>query len=303
MAYGIVASLAVISVSITGFSILSSSVSPSAYMYMRAASGSFRGCEARVSASQLSLFTGNIHELQFAKGFNISIWDWSDDNGIHFDFNAFSEIRNNETLCSQGFRGDQDLYGLGIRLSLYLQWSTSLLVNNMLPQGRHEFRKVYLVYSLALLMTTLVSSFSSSCTFAVEIEILYWAYWGGVLCMLTSSPSYTRLRSETKWSKLNWITGITYALHAFMFYHSILFWNYGYNQMFSRMPCGTYHFFFGPLLDPSRSFWLLRDLLIFILGPVTFTSVFLFPAIGLLLSSKSKEPSKNLPSTRDFANF
>lgn len=53
------------------------------------------------------------------------------------------------------------------------------------------------------------------------------------------------------------------------------------------MPCGTYHFFLVPLLDPSEVFWALRDCLNHLLLPLI-PLLSLFPYIGLLLISEFK---------------
>ncbi|KAH8886974.1 hypothetical protein GQ53DRAFT_768819 [Thozetella sp. PMI_491] len=44
-----------------------------------------------------------------------------------------------------------------------------------------------------------------------------------------------------------------------MIVHGIWYMLHGYDQVFSRMPCRTYHFFLWPLLDPSWTFWKIRD--------------------------------------------
>ena len=248
---------------------------------------SFRGCEARVGPAQSSLFTEHTYARQFGR---LQMADSSDKTTfLKFDMQAFDAIRHDQILCNQGFIGNSDLYGLGSRVSLYLQWLTALLVNNFVPQIRHEFRKIYLAYSLGLCIATFVFTFSKDCTFAVEIEILYWAYWGGFLCIFATSPSYIRLGSGVKWIGLDWITGINYFLHILMFYHSTFFWHYGYDQVFSRMPCGTYHFFFAPILDPGKSFWFFRDLLTIIIDPVNVVLIFIIPTVIFSLMSEIKE--------------
>ena len=249
---------------------------------------SSRGCEARVGPAQSSLFTEHIYASQFAR-IQVANLGLSPLSFLKFDVQAFDAIRHNQILCNQGFIGNSDLYGLGSRVSLYLQWITALVINNFVPRNRNEFRKVYLAYSLGLCIATFVFTFSTACTFAVEIEILYWAYWGGYLCIFATSPSYRRLGSEVKWIGLDWITGINYFLHILMFYHSTFFWHYGYDQVFSRMPCGTYHFFFTPLLDPSKSFWFFRDALTIIINPVNIALIVTVPIVSLCLMSEIKE--------------
>lgn len=245
---------------------------------------SFRGCDARVGPQQSVLFTEVTYKTQFAR---------VDINGsfpVHtFDKDAFQSIQSNSTLCSQGFEGNEDLYGLGIRVGIYLQWITSLVANNLLPESRKELQRVWLVFSLAVCIATMISSFAVTCVFGIEIEILYWMYWGGFMCVFASSPSSTRLGSEAKWVVLDWVTVIQFITHMLMTYHGIIFVWYAYDQLFSRMPCGTYQFFFVPVLDPSESFSFLRDFLTQLICPLALLSLAVFPYISLILASEVKQ--------------
>ena len=248
---------------------------------------SFRGCDARVGPQQSFLFTEVTYKTQFAR---TKIFhgngSWPVDS---FDKDAFQSIQSNSTLCSQGFEGNEDMYGLGIRVGIYLQWITSLVANNLLPESRKELQRVWLVFSLAVCIAIMISSFAVTCVFGIEIEILYWMYWGGFMCVFASSPSSTRLGSEAKWVVLDWVTVIQFITHMLMTYHGIMFVWYAYDQLFSRMPCGTYQFFFVPVLDPSESFSFLRDFLTQLICPLAFLSLLVFPYTSLILASEVKK--------------
>ena len=87
---------------------------------------SFRGCFARVGPNQASLFEPDIYSAQFARIMrthaNSSNYIYDPSNYNHtFDMERFRSIQVNLTLCNQGFEGNNDLYGLEIRTSLYLQ--------------------------------------------------------------------------------------------------------------------------------------------------------------------------------------
>ena len=82
---------------------------------------SFKGCDARVEPEQASLFNTDIYYVQFTR-----MW-YNAGNNTHYniiytpsDMERFRSIQANQTLCGQGFEGNSDLYGLGIRISLYL---------------------------------------------------------------------------------------------------------------------------------------------------------------------------------------
>jgi hypothetical protein len=165
-------------------------------------------CAARVAPEQSPLFTNlSIYTTQFARTFsyitNAStvVQDAIIDTrraDTPFDANAFESVRTNHTLCSQGFQGNSDLYGLGIRCGVYLQWASCLLANNFLSSTRQELQKVYMICSLAICLATVIISAAGSCVFAIEVEILYWMYWGGFVCVYASAPCIIRLGSLKK---------------------------------------------------------------------------------------------------------
>lgn len=260
---------------------------------------SFRGCESRVGPEQLSLFTEDIYKTQFARIVIIA----ANQTILYlgFDKELSISIQTNQKLCNQGFEGNADLYGLGIRAGIYLQWITSLLANNLLPGERKQLQNVYLVSSLAICIATIVSSFAVPCMFSIEIEILYWMYWGGVLCVCISSPNLLRLGSKSTWIGLDWITAIQFTMHILMVYHGIWFVWYAYDQFFSRMPCGTYHFFLVPFLDPSESYWILRDYLTLLISPIATPLVFAIPLTIFLLVSEIKNSIQDSATYRTFS--
>ena len=255
---------------------------------------SFRGCDARVEVEQASLFRTDIYYTQFARTTDIIHNNSTPEDAKYtdclptFDMERFRSIQRNQTLCDQGFKGNNDLYGLGIRISLYLQWLSLFLANNLLPRTRQELRKPYLIFSTAICLVTIITSFANACIFSIEIEIMYWMYWGGYVCVFALAPCQIRLGSETKWIKLDWSTVIIFTTHALMLYHGVWFIWHAYDQVFSRMPCGTYHFFFFPILDPSQGFWTLRDYLTDLLIPLLPTLLAIFPFVGFLLTSEVK---------------
>ena len=271
-------------------------LSSSGYMklypwYYYAMPQSYQRCDARVELQQVSLFSAAIYETQFARityNDSAAVGPWDSNGHSSFDDVIYRSVHLNQDLCYQGFAGNTDLYGLGIRTGLYLQWLSSLLANNTLPETRQDIQKVYLVFSMAICFATVISSFSKVCIFAIEIEIMYWMYWGGFVCVFASSLCPIQLGSKSKWIKLKWTTVILFTTHALMVCHGTWFIWYGCHQIFSRMPCGTYHFFLVLLLDPSERFWhvtaFMTDLLATFAGPL----LGVFPLIVLLLAAEVK---------------
>lgn len=166
------------------------------------------------------------------------------------------------------------------------------MINNLLPEGRSNFRVVYIGYSLTVCITTFMLTFTADCTFAIEIDVLYWAYWGGNLCVFATSPNSIRLGSKPQWAGLDWVTAINYTIHALMYYHAIYSWVHGYSS-FARMPCGTFHFYLAPILDPSVAYWRLRTYL-FVFGLGTFLPIVVgIPLVALILTAEIQQSIYN----------
>ena len=126
---------------------------------------SFPQCASRVGDNQSELFRQDVYLLQF----NSTAW-------------YLSDIANNETLCGQGFVGNSDIYGLGVRLGIYLQWLSCLLANHTLPDTRSALAQAYMIFLIAICAAIVVMSVQSTCTFAIEIVILYYMFFGGFFC-------------------------------------------------------------------------------------------------------------------------
>ena len=256
-----------------------------------------KGCGNRVDPAQSPLFTPAIYAVR--------LLDWeSYNNSRSFDEIEYLHIKNNHTLCERGFIGNQDLYGLGNRMGLYLQWITAFVVNNTLPYQRKPLRVIYLAYALAVAVATYALTLTGICTFTAEIEVLYWTYWGGFICVFASSPSYTRLSLSIpgKWIGLDWMSGINCTLHVLMLYHGGFYWHYGHDSTFVRMPCGTYHFCLAPMLDPSKVFLILNRIAKFVFTPLWAVLLLLPPVILLALTSEIMSSIRGSPNYKLLAS-
>jgi hypothetical protein len=256
-----------------------------------------QNCTTRVALQQAPLFTRRMYSLQFARVHQIKTNTSYASGGepyylereiAAFNWELFRGIQNNQALCGQGFLGNNDLYGLGIRCGVYIQWLSSILANNFLSTRRQEIQRIYLVFSLAICLATTITSFSKSCTFSVEIIILYWMFWGGHICVFGSAPCPIRLSSVSAWLRLDWMTAIVFLTLWSMTYHGIWFIWQGYDQVFARMPCGTWYSLLVPVLDPSERFWTLKDLLGALGLPVFFLVLVTFPWFTLLIVPEIK---------------
>lgn len=80
---------------------------------------------------------------------------------------------------SEGFTGNPDFYGLGIRLGVYIQWLALLIANAFLPSERRAMAGAYAAFSIALLVATFLLVFQQKCTFTAEMIVVLNFLWGG----------------------------------------------------------------------------------------------------------------------------
>jgi hypothetical protein len=95
-----------------------------------------------------------------------------------------AQCLSRQTEC--GFVGNSDLYGLGIRLGLYLQWFASWLANIWLKDERRGLAETYMVFSLALFIALFVATFQDTCTYIAEIITILFIFFGG--CYVAVGP-------------------------------------------------------------------------------------------------------------------
>ncbi|KAF8465698.1 hypothetical protein BDZ91DRAFT_681402, partial [Kalaharituber pfeilii] len=167
---------------------------------------------------------------------------------------------NNETASSEercGFDGDQDTYGLGIRIGLYFQWLTSSLAYNFVPSEAVTMRGVNNCFQAAMFAGLLfVTITKGSELFAVEAYLMLLFCMGGV-CSSTGDegPSYWE-DDENPQQRARTIRGYAYydtttlgsyvrllLTAAFLAYGLWFVW-VGMDGM-RHPPCSTYAFFFA----------------------------------------------------------
>ncbi len=90
----------------------------------------------------------------------------------------------NDRYLTRGFTGNSDVYGLGIRLGIYLQWLASLIANPLLKSERASMAASYLTFSVALAIAVLLLAFQHDCAFTSEIVIVLTIFWGGILLVM-----------------------------------------------------------------------------------------------------------------------
>ena len=161
-------------------------------------------------------------------------------------------MRSDSTLCDSGFVGNSDIYGLGVRSGLYIQWVSSLLANHLLREESTALMRSYLIFHIALCITVAVLTFQKTCTFAIEIVLLYYLVYGGFICVF-SRPNLEDFEPATM--GLHWSQVVLFLSFLTMVTHVVWFIIFGRFSL-PKMPCETAVFFFGPVDHSLMDFWM-----------------------------------------------
>ncbi len=183
-------------------------------------------CPIRLSPQQAPLFALDTYYEQFNR-------TGRGNNGTILD----------EELCSNGFQGNSDAYGLGVRIGLYIQWASSVIANQTLPETRMILSQTYLLFQIASLIAILVMTVTNPCVFSVEIFILYTMFFGGYFCVFCM-PNLHKKSGSSGWLGMTWTRAIIINLYMLMSVHAAWFWIYGFDQHFVTHPCGSSYFIF-----------------------------------------------------------
>jgi hypothetical protein len=143
-----------------------------------------------------------------------------------------------------GFDGNPDLYGLGIRTGVYLQWVSALIIWRWYPEGRTELGGAYLVFLFALLIAMIVTTARLEPIHSAEILLLMYIIFGGVFTVMSIGLRKSHLQKVKKMKgSLVQATALSFILAAASIYCS-WFWLFGIHHDFLDTQCGTYGFLF-----------------------------------------------------------
>ena len=147
--------------------------------------------------------------------------------------NGSTNGSTNASSC--GFAGNSDIYGLGIRLGVYLQWIATFVSYQLLEDSIDSVFTANWVFLFATMIATLVitASRSSYNTYSAEVIIMLYIIVGEiVVCVLPIIAEGNSLPS---------LLGVYGSFSAFfaVFLFASWFWFKGVWLM-SPTPCGTY---------------------------------------------------------------
>lgn len=159
------------------------------------------------------------------------------------------------------FRGDDNTYGLGIRIGLYVQWITTDLAYNLLPEEASNIRAINSAFQLAnlggLLFITITKALYQPTPqlHAIECWIVLTFCLGGVC---TGALKGSKKRGEPlthdfslhDMSSLGSVVNLT--VNVVLVYYSIWFVFVGMDKMVHPL-CNRYAFFFARVVSDPPS--------------------------------------------------
>jgi hypothetical protein len=153
------------------------------------------------------------------------------------------QVDNSQSMTC-GFEGNPDIYGLGIRLGIYLQWIASCLsfhgrFNKRWPTGLVD---VATVFEIAIFIATIVLVADPHATvYSVEIMLLILIFFGDFYFVQVGAVlSYRNFTGMFSLAGLF----LRLLLCLAMLSLSVWFWFPGFDR-FQQTPCGSYAFIFA----------------------------------------------------------
>lgn len=101
---------------------------------------------------------------------------------------------DNTTIPICGFEGDQDVYGLGIRTGIYLQWCATVLVHNFLPEEVSSAEAINTGFQFSVFVALIYRTVTDSEMYGVEAYIMLMLCAGGLSWRRTTYAVRSTLR-------------------------------------------------------------------------------------------------------------
>ena len=162
-----------------------------------------------------------------------------------------------------GIPGNSDLYGLGIRVGVYLQWFTSYIAVYFCLEDSKDLHDTYIIFSAALEIAVFLLTFQHA-TYTIEIVIVFYLVFGGILSVnsvswkenvadLQKNSQGIRFMLQFEISQTPLREILQYSTSLAMAIYGSWFWINGRSsQRFLATPCGNIVFLFGRI--PARHF-------------------------------------------------
>lgn len=145
----------------------------------------------------------------------------------------------NARLTEQGFAGNSDFYGLGIRIGIYLQWMSSILSDFLFPSTGRALAGAQASLSIAMSVAVLLLIFERDCTFTAEMMVIFHLMIGG---LYISNVGYLEADPEPSWYNIRGLELTTLPIRLIALPTSAWFWvrTASAGEVdFARIPGGT----------------------------------------------------------------
>ena len=165
---------------------------------------------------------------------------------------------NDSTTC--GYTGNSDIYGLGIRIGIYLQWFSTWLSTAFIPEEMLGTTVANSIFLIAISVATLTLCNSSPkaegalvysadliillAIFGISVYFLYSVSWFGRHFGPSSSLGFTFEDNTALGESIKMILSLCMASV------NIWFWFHGVDH-FAPTPCGTFAFLFGARINAT----------------------------------------------------
>lgn len=173
-----------------------------------------------------------------------------------------------------GFDGDDNTYGLGIRIGIYLQWITTSIAYNFLPKEAGTMRGINNCFQAAMFAGLLFVTITRGPElYAVEAFMMLTFCMGGVCSGDSDTPSYSSYGATVMGSLIRFSLGMGFCAYGVWFTFK------GMDNM-KHPPCSTFVFVFARvnLYGRFRTLWKVS----FTLGAISYAILILI-VLGCLV--------------------
>jgi hypothetical protein len=137
-----------------------------------------------------------------------------------------------------GFSGNPDIYGLGVRVGMYLSWAAPLISKTALPEAAVSAADALMIFQLAILVVIFVNSAVNPKIYEAEIFILIYSFFGGLGCYaitVTTPQKYAQSQAfSTSVGRIAIYTTSSLVMGGYSLWFLVK------RNIFMPTPCGTF---------------------------------------------------------------
>lgn len=190
-----------------------------------------------------------------------------------------------------GFDGDDNTYGLGIRIGIYLQWITTSIAYNFLPKEAGTMRGINNCFQAAMFAGLLFVTITKGPElYAVEAFMMLTFCMGGVCSSDEETQSYSNYGATVMGSLIRFSLGVGFCAYGVWFTFK------GMDNM-KHPACSTFVFFFVRvnLYGRFRTFWKVT----FTVGAIGYAALILIGLGYLVIIYWKQRFTKQDPKVED----